>query len=132
MDKELSHERILIAVALILCAVLIGYNAFFVPQAATPAVVYVQTGSSSVSSDEAYTPLPPSGSSKQPMGRINLNTATAQNLADALPGVGPTLAQRIVDYRTTSSGFKSVEELKNVDGIGDKTYDAIKDLVYIQ
>ncbi|MFF0746569.1 ComEA family DNA-binding protein [Streptomyces sp. NPDC004111] len=51
-------------------------------------------------------------------GPVSLNTATVEQL-DTLPGVGPVLARHIVDYRTQHGGFRSVEELREVDGIGD-------------
>lgn len=52
---------------------------------------------------------------------VNLNTATLEQL-DALPGVGPVLAQAIIDYRTKHGKFSRIEELQEVDGIGAKTY----------
>jgi competence protein ComEA len=63
--------------------------------------------------------------------KININTASASEL-EALPGIGPVLAQRIVDYRTQKGGFKSIEELKEVSGIGDKKFEAIKDLITVK
>ena len=54
-----------------------------------------------------------------PAGKVNLNTATAAQLT-ALPGIGEKLAARIVEYRQKSGGFKSVQELMNVKGIGEK------------
>ena len=54
-----------------------------------------------------------------PSGKVNINTATAQQLT-VLPGVGEKLAARIVDYRQKSGGFKNVSELMNVQGIGEK------------
>jgi competence protein ComEA len=59
---------------------------------------------------------------------INLNTATVDQLA-TLPGVGQKTAERIVEYRTKSGGFKKVEELMNVKGIGEKSFLKIKPLV---
>ena len=56
-----------------------------------------------------------------PAGKLNVNTATAQQFA-TLPGVGEKLATRIVDYRQKSGGFKSVNELMNVQGIGEKNF----------
>jgi comEA protein len=56
-----------------------------------------------------------------PTGKININTASAQQLA-TLPGVGEKLAARIVDTRQKSGGFKSVQELMNVQGIGEKNF----------
>jgi competence protein ComEA len=61
---------------------------------------------------------------------VNLNTATLEQL-DALPGVGPATAQKIIDYRTANGGFRSIEDLKNVSGIGDAKYEALKDLVTV-
>ena len=63
-------------------------------------------------------------------GKVNLNTATLQEL-DSLPGVGPVLAQRIIDYRDQHGGFRSVEELRKVDGIGPSRYEELKDLVTV-
>jgi len=61
---------------------------------------------------------------------VNLNLATVEQL-DALPGVGPATAQKIVDYRTSNGAFRSVEDLKNVSGIGDAKFAALKDLVTV-
>jgi competence protein ComEA len=71
----------------------------------------------------------PGGSGGQP-GLINLNTATLAEL-DSLPGVGPVLAQRIIDHRNRTGGFKSVEELRKVDGVGDARFEQLKDLVTV-
>jgi competence protein ComEA len=54
-------------------------------------------------------------------GVVNLNTATVDQL-DSLPGIGPTLAQRIIDYREAHGPFRTVEDLLNVSGIGDKKF----------
>jgi competence protein ComEA len=63
-------------------------------------------------------------------GLVNLNTATLADL-DTLPGVGPVLAQRILDARTAQGGFKAVSDLRKVDGIGDARYEQLKDLVTV-
>ena len=57
---------------------------------------------------------------------IMINTATLEEL-DKLNGVGPAIAQRIIDYRSKVGGFKNIEELKLVSGIGDKMFEKIKD-----
>jgi len=57
---------------------------------------------------------------------VRLNTATLEQL-DTLNGIGPSIAQKIIDYRTANGGFKNVEELKLVSGIGDKLFEKIKD-----
>src|SRR4051812_1998985 len=57
--------------------------------------------------------------------RVSLATATADDL-DSLDGIGPTLAQRIVEYRQAHGGFHSIDELRQVDGIGDKRFQQLK------
>jgi competence protein ComEA len=59
---------------------------------------------------------------------VSLNTATVDQL-DTLPGVGPVLAQHIVDYRTQHGGFRSVNELREVNGIGDRRFADLRNLV---
>ena len=61
---------------------------------------------------------------------LNLNTATAAQL-EALPGVGKATADRIVEYRQKSGGFKKVEELMNVRGIGEKNFLKLKPLITV-
>jgi competence protein ComEA len=63
-------------------------------------------------------------------GPLNLNAATLAQL-DALHGVGPVLAQRIIDFRTKRGGFTSVDELRQVDGIGEETFARLKELVVV-
>ncbi|MEV5173318.1 ComEA family DNA-binding protein [Streptomyces flaveolus] len=63
-----------------------------------------------------------------PPAPVSLNTATAEQL-DTLPGVGPVLAQHIIDYRTQHGGFRSVDELREVNGIGDRRFTDLRDLV---
>ncbi len=63
-------------------------------------------------------------------GKVNLNTAGVEEL-DALPKVGPVLAQRIVDWRKEHGLFKSVEELDAVDGVGPKMLETLLPLVGI-
>ena len=57
---------------------------------------------------------------------ININTANLEQLKE-ITGIGNIKAQSIIDYREANGGFKSLEELKNVDGIGDKTFEKIKE-----
>jgi competence protein ComEA len=61
---------------------------------------------------------------------INLNSATLEQL-EALPGVGPKTAQLILEYRQKSGGFKKVEELMNIKGIGEKSFLKLKPMVVV-
>lgn len=61
-------------------------------------------------------------------GRIHLNTADASDF-DGLPGIGPTLSSRIIDWRKANGSFKSIEDLRKVGGIGDKLFAGLKSLV---
>ncbi len=67
-------------------------------------------------------------SSGVPRGPLSLNSATLEQL-DALPGVGPVLAQHILDYRTQHGGFRSVTDLRHVNGIGARRFTDLKPLV---
>lgn len=64
-------------------------------------------------------------------GLLNINTASAEELDGRLPGIGPSLAQRIIEYRSEKGRFNSIEELKEVSGIGDKRFADIKDLICV-
>jgi competence protein ComEA len=66
------------------------------------------------------------GSSRPGGAKPSLASATAAQL-DRLDGIGPKLAKRIVDYRQSHGGFRSVDELKQVEGIGDKRFQALRD-----
>ncbi len=86
------------------------------------------------------TALPAQGSSQSPTGsaarettpaaaaQVNLNSGTMAQL-QMLPGVGPATAQRIMDYREQNGGFKKIEELMNVRGIGEVSFLKLKALV---
>jgi len=62
---------------------------------------------------------------------LNLNTATVKDL-EALPGVGPVLAKRIVEFRQKKGGFRRVEELLAVPGISERKWKAIRDRVEVK
>jgi competence protein ComEA len=65
-----------------------------------------------------------------PGAKVNLNTADLA-LLDTLPQVGPAMAKRILDWRTANGKFTSVEDLMSVTGVGDKTFEQLKDLVTV-
>jgi competence protein ComEA len=61
---------------------------------------------------------------------ININTAASFEL-DSLPGIGATLAGRIIAYRDTNGPFQSIEDIKNVSGIGDGLFERFKDMITV-
>ena len=63
-------------------------------------------------------------------GKINLNTATSEQL-QTISGIGAKRAEDIIAYRESHGGFQSVDDLKNVSGIGDKTLDKIRESLYV-
>ena len=70
-----------------------------------------------------------SGASRAlPDGMVNINTADEKEL-DKLPGIGPAMAKRIIEYRTENGAFQSPEEIKRVKGIGDAKYEKMKDKI---
>ncbi|MYQ85368.1 ComEA family DNA-binding protein [Streptomyces sp. DvalAA-43] len=88
-------------------------------------VVGVPPGPSAVGGAGA---LAPGGGGGSPAGPVSLNTATVEQL-ETLPGVGPVLAQHIVDYRAQHGGFRSIDELREVNGIGDRRFADLQPLV---
>lgn len=69
--------------------------------------------------------------SQEDNSKININIANVSDL-DKLPGVGEATANKILNYREEKGQFKSIEEIKNVNGIGDKKYEDIKDMITIE
>ncbi len=63
-------------------------------------------------------------------GKVNINTADSDQLQE-LNGVGPATAEKIIAYRNENGRFKSTEDIKNVSGIGDKTYEKFKDKIKV-
>ena len=80
---------------------------------------------------EAVPPPASGGSTPGSTGAlVNINTATVEQL-DTLPGIGPSLAQAIIDYRAQNGPFKKIEDINNVKGIGDVLFAKIKDKITV-
>ena len=62
---------------------------------------------------------------------VNINTANETELEE-LPGIGPSISSRIVEYRNKNGKFKVIEDIKNVTGIGDSKYEKIKDFIKVK
>jgi competence protein ComEA len=95
------------------------------------AVMVVTTSAASLAAPAQQAAAPkPAPTNTVVAAPINLNTATSAEL-EKLPGVGPAMALRIVEYRQKNNGFKKLEDLMQVKGIGEKTFLKLKPLVTI-
>ncbi len=68
--------------------------------------------------------------SRVAVGRVNINTATAVEM-DALPGIGPSTAQAIIDYRLQHGPFQFIQDIQNVPGVGPATFAKIQDYITV-
>ena len=121
-------ERVIIALTLLLVGLTAGY--FAGRATATPdgtVAVTVERPPAAEPAEPAEPAAAPDQASPEPM---DLNDADLAALT-TLPGIGETLAQRILDYREEHGRFYSVQELLNVAGIGEKRLEAIAEYVYV-
>lgn len=91
--------------------------------------IYIPRIGEDVSNDEIYN-VSIHNSQDISQKKININTATKEEL-QSLPGIGPALAERIINYREKQK-FTSIDDIKKVSGIGDKKFEAIKDLIVVK
>ena len=88
------------------------------------------TGTSSLPVTLMSDQLSTAASKRSHKGLLDLNRATEEDF-DALPGIGPRLAERILEYRKSAGAFHSLDELRAVKGIGKKTFEQIRPLVTV-
>jgi len=104
------------------------------PQTSTPASEKPSVATQPAAKSSQAKPVSPTGS---PTGRlgpgqtVNINTASLEEL-DALPGIGPTKAQAIIDYRNEHGRFSSIEDIQNVKGIKEGEFSKIKDSIRVR
>ena len=127
-DGRLSQKKVsavIYAVLLLLCAFALGYLAGFNHPSSEVSVNVVPSGGTVQRKQQTEITQPPAET-----GPIDLNTADQAQL-DTLPGIGPELAARIIAYRETVGSFVSTEQLKDVEGIGEKRYEEIKQMITV-
>ena len=131
-------ELILLALTVTICAFTAGY---YIGRNSSSASRLVESGATVfLEEDAAAEPKEDPAEDPQPAAppepsttsekKLNLNTATAEQLA-TLPGIGETLAQRIIAYREEYGEFVSIEELESVRGIGQKTLENLREFVTV-
>lgn len=91
-----------------------------------PPLSQALTGGTRFTQPQAIQPAQPTVQA----GKVNINTAAMEEL-DTLPGIGPVIAQRIIDYRQANGPFLDLEAIMDVSGIGPATFDRIKELITI-
>jgi len=135
--KWSAAERILLWFGLVLCGLIVSYNLFFTKDFSTASIVLTTQTSSGTAAEQNPAPDRPDAEGVQGVikpesgGKLNLNEAGASELAALLPGVGETLAARIIEYREEKGGFSHIEELLEVEGIGEATFAAIRDYLTV-
>lgn len=133
-----SPEILIVAFGLIFASIIMLVALFYTPPLATATVIYSNDNTSSVAIDESRSSVTNTANfessnsvtSSKTNSTININTATVEELA-ALKGIGETKAQKIIDFRNSNGNFKSTAEIMNVSGIGDKTYENIKNHICV-
>lgn len=136
MEEEGRARYFILAASFFLIAALILYRTFSVPlllpienlDVSASAYVFASTEdsfASNVISSELNTVSETNG-----IYLININTCSYEDLL-SLNGIGPVKAQAIIEYRTLNGGFSSIEEITNVSGIGEKTFESIRGFITV-
>jgi len=96
-----------------------------------PSKIYNENGEETNKNIDNNAEVMYSSSSGSISGEININTANATML-QALPGIGPVLSERIIEYRNQNGLFGIIDDIKDVSGIAEKKFEGIKDLICVQ
>lgn len=115
--KEPNYINYLIGSAILLFVIMIGYNAFVVPDMDTSVQTTVDDADFKENINSDY-------------GKIDINSAKKEKLME-IDGIGEQTAEKIINYRETHGGFSSKEELMEVSGIGEKIFEKLKDKITI-
>lgn len=120
--KFSKSEKILFGTFSLLSAIIILYNLFYIPSLPDANIIKKDLN---FQSDENF------DKEEKSIGKININSAKIEELKK-IPGIGESIAEKIVEYRETNGGFSSISEIMNVSGIGQKKFDAMKDYICIK
>lgn len=123
MKLNKSPELIIIAFGLIFAVSLILISFFYEPSAPTVNIAYGNTQSTTVTDNAQTENANQNSDTKNQL--ININTADKNTLC-TLNGIGEVRAESIIEYRNSNGGFATIEEIMQVKGIGEKTFEAIK------
>lgn len=122
--RNKRFELAILAITLVFVSFTIG---FFIGRNTVSGNFTIETQNSATASDTSKNDI--DDTAKSP-GIININTADLETLTE-LPYIGEVIAQRIIDYREANGNFKSIEDIKNVSGIGDSIYKEISQLITV-
>ena len=133
-----SHERVLVAISLILFAGVIFYNFLTLSHVGESGGEVASSYEDATEKKELGTTVEKTTTvtegtvmeSSENTRMMNINTASINELT-TLPGIGEVKARAIVDYRENHGPFKSVEELMMVSGIGEKTYEKLREKICV-
>jgi len=114
-----------------LAALLVDGMKVYVPSKAEVKAVEVTTGIKAGSSYVSGSTAIKSEAAQSDSGKVNINTADSVRL-QTLNGVGPSTAQKIIAYRTEKGAYITIDDIKKVSGIGDKTYEKLKDHIIVE
>lgn len=129
MEEETRQARFIIGMALLICVLIVLSNYF-----ASPAVQLIlpsESAQTETSETEAVSTSETENTPAEQTGKVNINTATAEEL-QTLPGIGETLADRILSYRAANGAFTDIRQLMEVEGIGEKKFEAIANLITVE
>lgn len=128
MNIRKDPVSLVVFMGLIVFALVVGYSAFYQPM--VQEVKYIPYTSSEISEIAQSSVTVQNSENTHFSGeKLNINLATEEELAENLDEIGTTLAKRIVSYRTENGNFSDITDIMNVKGIGEKTFENIKDKI---
>lgn len=117
--------------AILLAAAAVTAFGLWIAYSVQPLVIYEIHGTRPASSGEMEEASESGPQEVLVEKSVDLNTASQEEL-EKLPGIGPALAERIVRFREENGGFSDIEELADVEGIGEKKYEGVKDYIVVR